>query len=59
MTKEQRFYKTLQDVFIGAKIEILIWLKYEDIRKYLEIMKREYPDDPKELNKEMKKYILN
>lgn len=49
------FVSETRKKLIDAKIEILIWLKYEDIQKYSEIMRREYPNDPKELDKEMKK----
>ncbi len=40
---------------IDAQIEILIWLRYKDIQKYPEIIQKEYPNNLKKLNKEMKK----
>lgn len=40
---------------VDAEIETLAWLKYKDIQKYPEIMRREYPNEPKKLDKEMKK----
>jgi len=49
------FISETRKKLIDVKIEILIWLKYKDIQKYPEIMKREYPNDLKELDKEMKK----
>lgn len=49
------FVSETRQKLINAKIEILIWLKYKDIQKYPEIMKREYPNDPKKLDKEMKR----
>jgi len=47
MTKEQKFYKTLQDVFIGAKIEgeggfvILMRIKSNYYRKIEDILKKD------------------
>ncbi len=49
------FISETREKLIDAKIEILSWIKYKDIQKYPEIMRREYPNNPKELDKEMKK----
>lgn len=49
------FISETRKKLIDVKIEILIWLKYKDIQKYPEIMKKEYPNDPEKLDKEMKK----
>jgi|GEM_PF-1143681 len=49
------FISETRKKLIDARIEVLIWLKYKDIQKYSEIMEREYPNDLKELDKEMKK----
>lgn len=49
------FVSETRQKLIDAKIEILVWLKYKDIQKYPEITKREYPNEPKKLDKEMKK----
>jgi len=53
------FISETREKFVDVKIEILIWLKYKDIQKYPEIMKREYPNNPEKLDKEMKKIYLN
>jgi len=53
------FISETREKFVDVKIEILIWLKYKDIPKYPEIIKREYPNNPEKLDKEMKKIYLN
>jgi len=53
------FISETREKLVDVKIEILIWLKYKDIQKYSEIMKREYPNDPEKLDTEMKKIYLN
>lgn len=40
---------------VDVQIEVLAWLKYKDIQKYPEIIKREYPNEIKKLDKEMRK----